>query len=85
VNNIVRYLLCLGMPPVPPGAGPPVLTEKAVEKIEPHFQDLAARLRGGEQLSTAAAAIADRAGVTPGQVVLFVQAAARARQQQTIS
>ena len=79
VNNVVRYLLSLGMPSVPPGASPPTLTPEAVERIKPYYADLVARLNGGEPLFTAASAIAGPARVTPGQVVLFVQTAARAQ------
>ena len=76
VNNVVRYLRCLGMPPVPPGATAPVLSAEAVAKIQPHVQDLVARLKAGEPLATAAAVVAARTSVTPGQVVLFTRAVA---------
>src|SRR5437762_361868 len=44
LNNIGRYLSCLGMPSVPRGASPPQLTEQAVERISPHAQELFQRL-----------------------------------------
>ena len=73
LNNIVRYVFCLGMPAVPPGAAQPELTEAAVERINPHASDLFTRLEQGEPFEEAATVVAERAGVTPGQVALFVQ------------
>src|SRR5262249_52307306 len=43
LNNIVRYLLCLGMEPVPEGATPPRLTEEAGGQIKPHVISAQAR------------------------------------------
>ncbi|OWK45188.1 hypothetical protein [Fimbriiglobus ruber] len=82
LNNIGRYLFCLGMSPVPSGAMPPELTDDAVERIKPHVSDLFDRLNQGEDLAAVAPIIADRAGVSPGQVALFVQAVVRAHAQQ---
>jgi hypothetical protein len=81
LNNVVRYALCLGMPPVAPGAQPPELTEDAVARISPHARQLFASLNDGESLETLAGTVATLAGVTPAQVILFVQAVARAQQQ----
>jgi hypothetical protein len=81
LNNLGRYLLCLFMPSVPPGAEPPRLTDEVVERITPHFQDLVDRLNRGEGLADAAEVISKMAGVTPGQVILFVQAVARAQSE----
>lgn len=74
LNNIGRYLFCLGMEPVAPGALPPRLTEEAIEKITPHANNLFSRLNDGEDFAATAALIAELAGVTPGQVALFVHA-----------
>jgi hypothetical protein len=74
LNNIGRYVFCLGMPAVVPGALPPQLTDQAVERIKPHANNLFARLNDGEDFAATAALIADLAGVTPGQVALFVHA-----------
>ncbi len=85
LNNIGRYVFCLGMSPVAPDATRPELTEEAVERIQPHAADLFSRLNDGEDFSKSAHAVADRAGVTPGQVALFVHAvvqAAEAQEQQ---
>jgi hypothetical protein len=82
LNNIGRYLFCLGMSPVPPGATPPRLTDEVVERIEPHAPDLFSRLNEGEEFGRVASLIAERAGVTPGQVALFVHAVAQAQAAQ---
>ena len=79
LNNVGRYLFCLGMPPVAPGAVPPRLTNEAVQRIEPHAADLFRWLNAGGDFAAATTATADSAGVTPGQVALYVHAVARAQ------
>lgn len=74
INNIVRYVGCLGMAPVAPGATAPQLTDAAVEQLKPHVSELFDRLNNGEDFTFVANRIAERSGVTPGQVALFVQA-----------
>jgi hypothetical protein len=80
VNNIGRYRFCLGMAPTPPGARPPQLTDAAIDQIQPHADELFRRLNEGEDFAAVASSIAERAGVTPGQVVLFVQAVVRSQE-----
>lgn len=82
LNNVFRYLFCLGMEPVPPDSTPPRLTEDVVDRISPHTNDLFSRLNDGEDFSATMKHIADRAGVTPGQVALYVQAVIQAHQNQ---
>jgi hypothetical protein len=79
LNNIIRYVLCLGLEPVPPDAQPPKLTQEAAERLKPHVQALFEKLKAGENLPDVAGEIANRALVTPGQVVLYVRAVARAQ------
>jgi hypothetical protein len=78
VNNVVRYISCIGMPAVPPGAIPPVLDEQAVAAIQPKQDILVSRLNAGEPLEKVASDIAGLTGVTPGQVSLYVRALANA-------
>lgn len=80
LNNMGRYLFCLGMDPVQPGAAPPRLTDEAIERITPHANNLFSRLNDGEDFATTAALIADLAGVTSGQVALFVHAVIESQQ-----
>jgi hypothetical protein len=82
LNNIGRYIFCLGMPSVPPGATAPELTEEAIEKITPHAGELIDSINSGVSLSSAAAHTAEITGTTPGQVMLYVQALIRAQQRQ---
>ena len=79
LNNIGRYLFCLGMPAASDGAKSPKLTHEAVERIEPYAEQLFKRLKRGEDLETVAASIAKSAGVTPGQVIRFIQAVAKSQ------
>lgn len=82
LNNIIRYLTCLGMAPVPPGAVVPVLTDEAARRINPHAQGLFDALQRGEDLHTAATRAATAAGTTPGQVILFARAVIDEQQRQ---
>lgn len=74
LNNIGRYVFCLGMAPVPPGAEAPYLSEEAISKLNLHASDLFSRLNAGEDFAVVAPLIAERADVTPGQVALYVHA-----------
>lgn len=47
LNNIGRYAFCLNMPPVPPGAAPPKLTDEVAQRIIPHLQQLFDRINAG--------------------------------------
>jgi hypothetical protein len=79
LNNIVRYLMCLGMQAVPEGAGAPELNEAVVNRLTPHLNELVQRLNSNEDFATVTTSIAQRAGVTSGQVALFVQALAKSQ------
>ena len=80
LNNVIRFLCCLGLAPVPEGATAPELTDKAIEMLDPHGAEIFQRLGDGEKLELIAEDVAPRAGVTPGQIMLFVYAVARAHQ-----
>lgn len=82
VNNVVRYLFSLGMEPVAPGSKPPELNQTVFERMQPYSSDLFSRLGEGEELTKIAPVIAERAGITPGQVVLFAHAVAQAHAEQ---
>ena len=82
VNNLVRYIGCLGMPPVPVGAVPPRLTPESITAIQPKQDLLIIRISAGEPLETVAADVAAISGVTPGQVCLYVRALADASRKQ---
>ncbi len=79
LNNVIRYLGALGMPPVPEGARPPELTDEAIKKLEPHTNAIGERLGRDENLNDVAIDIAAEAGVTPGQVWAYVLAVAQAQ------
>lgn len=82
LHNVARYVCCLGMPSVPRDALPPELTEIAIKRINRHVEDLFDRLDAGEEFTAVAVSIAERAGVTPGQVVLYVRAAVQAHEEE---
>jgi hypothetical protein len=81
--NVVRYLGALGMPAVPAGAAAPILNDHAIAKLGPHFAEIVDRINRNEPINAVATDVASRAGVTPGQLILYVRAiAANARQNQ---
>ena len=75
--NVICFLTTRSLEPVPPGAGPPQLTEEIVEKIGPFTGALAEGLKAKNGLMTVAHSVAAQAGVTPGQVVAYVQMLSR--------
>lgn len=74
--NICNWFRAWSLPPVPAGAGPPQLTDDAIHRLNPLSSDLVAQLNGGKGLHLVASDTAMKAGVTPGQVVRYVQALA---------
>jgi hypothetical protein len=77
INNLVRYMLCLPMPSAH-GAQRPELTPEAVERLGPLTEEIIRRLNGGEKAPALLDEIAARAGVTPGQVALYIRELAAA-------
>ena len=82
LNNIGRYLFCLTMEPVPPGAEPPSLSDEEVEILRPHIEEILNRLNENEKLEDIAADISRTTGLTPGQVVAYTHAVIHALQEQ---
>ena len=84
VNNLGRYIMCLGMPPAPPVTGPRRLSDETISRMKPHLDALITRLNASEPLDSIVHDLAQRCGATPGQVFLYVQAliAASKKQQQ---
>jgi len=80
INNIVQYIGCLGMESPRAGAVPPELNDAFFQRIHGHTDYLIARLQQGEDFHRLCNDVAMRAGVTPGQVALFVQAMAAQHQ-----
>lgn len=74
--NIFNWFRAWSLPPVPAGAVAPQLTSDAITRINPLSNDLITQINAGKGLQTVASDIATRAGVTPGQVVRYVQALA---------
>jgi hypothetical protein len=72
VSNIIQVVSTRSLAPVPVDARAPQLDERALRWLAPHDADLHARLRDGERLEDLAAAVSARAGVTPGQVQLYL-------------
>jgi len=82
LNNTFRYLFALPMPPVPPDASFPQLTDKEREKIAPHLDKFFARLNEENvSFQEVAQEFADRIGVTPGQLLLAVREIADAPEE----
>ncbi len=72
--NVIQYLMCLPMPSVPVDASIPVLDDVAIQRLQNHTDDLIAQLQSGEQFERVAENIAFKAGVSQGQVALYVRA-----------
>lgn len=82
LNNIFRYLFCLGMEPPAEDARPPRLTDEVIEKLDPFAQEIGERLGDEEPFEQVADDVAGKAGVTPGQLVLYVQALIAAAEEE---
>jgi hypothetical protein len=80
LNNVIRYVLCLGMDPVPPGAMPPELTDAVLQRLQPLTDELIGQLNRGDDFERIAENIAMKASVTKGQVALYVRALIAASQ-----
>jgi hypothetical protein len=80
-NNIIRYLFCLGMEPVPFNAVSPTLGDAEIDRLQPHTEQLFDRLNRGDELQRVLEDIAMQAQVTPGQVALYVHALVEASKQ----
>ena len=74
LNNVGRYLFCLGMEPVPPDAVQPELTNEVVARIQPYTDDLIAQMNAGDEFERIAEDISQKARVSQGQVALYVHA-----------
>jgi hypothetical protein len=62
------------------GAQRPELNAEAVQRIGPHTEEIIARLNRREPVPALLDDVAARAGVTPGQVALYIRALAAAAQ-----
>jgi hypothetical protein len=72
--NIANYFRAWTLPPVLAGATAPQLRDDDVARLQPFTSNLIERLNRGEKLQSVADDISANAGVTPGQVVRYVQA-----------
>lgn len=82
IINLCYYIPCLTMAPPAPNAAPPQLTDDFFQRIAGHNDYLFQRLQQGENLQHLSQDVAMRAGVTPGQVALYVRAMIAQSQQQ---
>ena len=78
LNNIARYVGSLGLEAPAYGASFPKLNESAVTAIRPFAEEILDRIGAKEPVEGVAQSVASRAGVTPGQVILFIGALAEA-------
>ncbi len=82
LNNVGRYVMCLGMEGPAPGAVSPELTDAAIDRIHPHTQSLIDKLNAGESYEKAVSDIAMASGTSPGQVALYLHALMRTAQEE---
>ena len=76
-GGLIRYLICLPMPPVPDRALPPAVNQQVLEKFMPEAKAAFDRVNAGEKLEAVSQAIAPKLGMTPGQVALCMITIAR--------
>lgn len=69
INNVVRYIGALAMPPVPPGARTPHMDEEIFSRFLHRSEEVFHRIQHGEEPSDVARSIAPQIGITPGQVL----------------
>ena len=74
LNNLCRYVFCLGLESVPPGAVQPELTEEVFERLQPLTDELIDRLNHGDDFERVVENIAMKARATKGQVALYIHA-----------
>ena len=72
--NTGVFLTTLSLKSPEPGAAPPQLTQEAVDKLGPYTDRLFTALNAGRPHQQVAKEIASLAGVTPMQVLLYLQA-----------
>ena len=68
------------LPATPPPAAE-TLTDKSIESLNPHVEQIASRLNAGEDANTVAADMARSAGVTSAQALLYIHALIDSSQQ----
>jgi hypothetical protein len=73
VANVLQYVVCcLTLKPVPPGAARPQLTPEAHRRLRPFAGQIDGALQKKITAVHIASQVAPVAGVTPGQVLLFI-------------
>jgi hypothetical protein len=83
-NNIIRYLMTLGLKSPDPHTPLPTLTDLVIERIEPHTDELFQRVYAGEDLEIVARSIAKHANVSPGQVLVYAFMLGQALQEKEV-
>lgn len=82
LNNVFRYIFCLGLPSPDPLATAPELDDAAIDRIQPHTGPLIDRLNAGETFERVVEDVAMKTSTSPGQVALYVHALAEAAQRE---
>ncbi len=72
IHNSIQYLKARKLEPVPLDAKPPELNARALQWLQPHAQDIRTRLNDGQGIEQIANDMSGRAGVTPGQMQLYI-------------
>jgi len=79
--NTGLFLTTLGLKSPDPNAQPPQLTQAAIDKLGPYTDRLFSALSAGRPHQQVAEEIAGLAGVTPMQVLLYLQAVIEASKE----
>lgn len=73
LGNMITCVRTFGLPKVPRDERPPVCDDAAVDKIAPFVLDITDRLTAGADAAEICRELAPKAGLTPGQVWVYVQ------------
>jgi hypothetical protein len=78
--DLFNYLRAWNLPPVPAGATIPRLDDRAINRLQPYWPKIVARLNSGEKFDEIAEDFALKASVTPAQVALYTNAMVKHQQ-----
>ena len=73
INNIVRYVGCVGLKAPEANAGPVQITPDVAGRLQPFTAQILSRINTGQPRERVTREIAQMAGVTPGQVAMMIR------------
>ena len=77
LHNLMQYVAGLRVKRAPKHASPPVIDEALLKKIAPHLDEMTSRILAGDEAAAIARNVAEKSGLTPGQVWCYLQTMAK--------